>query len=81
MTYLVSLKPIADPSQTDSSTPLSTSSIQREMMYLSTGFEHEGLFFDIKVNQIGKIMQNFLEKVYEMDDRKSGMSGIDPKSS
>ena len=44
-------------------------------MFLATGFEHDGLFFDIKVNQIGKILQNFYEKIYEPDDRKSGMTG------
>jgi len=44
---------------------------------MSTGYSHEGFFFDIKVNQIGKIFVNFGEKIYENEkgDRfKSGMT-------
>jgi len=44
---------------------------------MSTGYSHEGYFFDIKVNQIGKIFLNFADKIYENEkgDRfKSGMT-------
>ena len=72
-TWLVSLKPIVDPSQHEVSAPLNATSIQREMVFMSTGYEHEGMFFDIKVNQISKIFDNFKEKIYEQDKGSSLM--------
>ena len=40
LTWLVALKPIVDPSQNEVSAPLSATSMQREMLFLSTGYEH-----------------------------------------
>ena len=67
LTWLVTLRPIQDPSENEVSANLGTTSIQREMLFLSTGYEHQGMFFDIKVNQIGKIFSNFAEKIYEFE--------------